>query len=202
MFKQIWPDVDFFLNRAAGDFYRRKGMAIRLHPFFRHRRAAVVALERDSVNFHARRDHRRRHRAPIILAVDAGHPVEQETEALRFFEAAKLPAHDRVKLGVLVDRAHDAPKLVCLFQCGKKLPEIFVVGHALLLDASIRSSPSYGLGRSPSSSCARRRKLRSSTCASPTCFCCLFAARVCSITRRTDSSPAEPSALSVRAMLW
>ncbi len=62
----------------------------------------------DGINRGRRRERTRRHRHVEAPPVGTHHVGEQEGAALLFVEAAlELPAHQRVKLGVLVDLAVD-----------------------------------------------------------------------------------------------
>ena len=78
-----------------------------------------VAADADAVDFLVGRKNPDRYRHVVLAALAVGDVLEQESLALILRNAAaKLPAHQRVHFGVLVDRPLDAQQQSLLVEVG------------------------------------------------------------------------------------
>ena len=162
---QIVAGDDHFLatRRRHGD--RRNRMIDRRHPGFAD--LLDLAAHADGVDLRRRRQRADHDRNVVFAALGVGDVGEDEGAALVLGHAAdELPAHQRMQLGVLVDRGVDALDQAGGFEIGEMILEIearagagrtrtanFVglVEHAMSLtaDAATVSHPSRGGQKRP-----------------------------------------------------
>ncbi len=120
---QVIACDDHLLAARRGHGHRRDRMRDRLHPCRAdvfHRPAHADAIDVGRGGHRADDD---RHVVAPPLRVD--HVGEQERAPLLFRHAAEeLPAHERMQLGILVDRPVDADKEAIGFEIGQMLLEI------------------------------------------------------------------------------
>jgi hypothetical protein len=124
---ELFAGDDDLVARRVGDDARRQWVLRSLHPA----RVDLVELaaDADAVNLAIRRKPADQHRDVVLAALGVGDVGEQERLAVLLLDAAaELPAHQRVHLGVLVDRAVDADQLAGLFEGTNVVVQIGIGG--------------------------------------------------------------------------
>src|SRR3990167_3500550 len=85
------------------------------------------AHEADAVDLRGGRQGADRDRHGVALSFDVYDILEKEGLTIRLLETAKLPAHQRHQLGILVDLAFDSDELAALFERLEVLPNVAVI---------------------------------------------------------------------------
>ena len=118
--------MHFFLHRAVLHQLRRRRLGLRLLPAVLD--LGDLAAQAERIDFRRTGIDADRHAALQALAACIGDVFEQEAGTLLFLQAAKLPAHQRHQLRVLVDRNGDAPQQFLLVELLQMRAQILQVG--------------------------------------------------------------------------
>src|SRR3990167_3844625 len=123
--EKLFSLMDLFHNRSAADYLRLQQMIHGVDPAVRDFFGA--ALQTQAIDFSRCRQSTDQNRAGIFSIFGISDVFKEKSLAFEFFQAAKLPAHQRLKLSILIDLASNTNKLPVLLQDRNELAQVAIV---------------------------------------------------------------------------